>query len=132
MKPLSILLILLMTFTSCSKDDKANNEGSLSTPKTITVGQAFSGQIGSHGVSYYKFTISSPQTYSIILNNLESNLLVQLFDDMNYETLLNTNDDNDGDGQVIMWDGMSAKTYYLQVNEWDGKAGTFTININVY
>lgn len=111
----------------------AQNEGTLANPINLGVVSpsiSRAGTVGAYGVSYYRFqTGAASGSHTISLRGTKSDLSWSLYSSssswlQNCDNLLTAADES------CATVTLSANTvYYLQVDEWDHVAGTFTLVI---
>jgi hypothetical protein len=122
---------------------KGGSEGSENNPVELTLGTAHSGSVEGtkfNGKSYYKFTTSAAENYTVTMNNSDV-LDCQLYSDSGFTTSVSYSYYNDCTRGTNISDnfsgasttaGLSANTpYYLRVEGVSSTAKTTTYNITV-
>ena len=125
---------------------KGGSEGSKSNPVELTLSTAHSGTIdnlNSYGDSYYKFTTSAADNYTLVMTNSDS-LNCQLYSDSGFSSTVFYSSYNDctagtnlsetftGAASSGSSSGLSASTaYYLKIYGTRTSAKTTTYNITV-
>ena len=126
---------------------EGGSEGSKSNPVELTLGTAHSGSVegtSSYGRSYYKFTTSAADNYTLTMNNSDA-LDCQLYSDSAFlyvvdsyynECTAGTNISDNFTGADASYgtpgSGLSASTaYYLKIEGESSTAKTTTYNITV-
>jgi hypothetical protein len=117
-----------------SSSSGGRNEGSVNSPVTITVDTPSTRSIGGGGTNYYQFTATSGNVYQISLTNTQSDLSWVLYENSAFTFWLMECDINFNPGAADescqTASALSANTtYYLTVDEWDNRAGSFTLLI---
>ena len=135
------------TLTYSLTVSRGSSEGSKNNPVELTLGTAHSGTIDNidyYGNSYYKFTTSAADNYTLTMNNSDS-LDCQLYSDSGFTTVVDsyynectigTNISDNFTGSDASWNtpgsGLSASTaYYLKVEGELSSPKTTTYNITV-
>ena len=124
---------------------EGGSEGSTSNPEELTLGTAHSGTVEGYfwgGQSYYKFTTSSADNYTLTMNNSAS-LDCSLYSDSGFTSVVSNTYSNCSAGSNLSKTftgtsstvGLSANTaYYLKIEPQAGtiaEASTTTYNITV-
>ena len=125
---------------------KGGSEGSKDDPVGLTVSTAHSGTIDNlnyYGDSYYKFTTSAADNYTLVMTNSDS-LDCQLYSDSGFSSTVTYSSYNDctagtnlsetftGAASSGSSSGLSASTaYYLKIYGTRTSAKTTTYNITV-
>ena len=109
-------------------------EGSAGNPVNLGVASTVlthAGSIGSLGTSYYKFTVgSSSGSHTISLTSTHSDLSWDLYNSSNLwiascDSLYNTGDETCNTTTLT-----AGSVYYLNVDEWDLVADSFTVTVS--
>ena len=125
---------------------KGGSEGSKNNPVELTLGTAHSGRVEgrrSYGKSYYKFTTSGADNYTVTINNSDA-LDCQLYSDSAFLYVVDsyynecTSGSNISDNftgadasSSAAGSGLTQGTYYLKVEGESSTAKTTTYNITV-
>lgn len=127
---------IVALLTACAEDSggsSAEDEGTPSAPVTLIVGTPRTGSIGDFGTSFYRFTVTTAATHRISLTNARSDLSWTLFSDPNFTVLIIDCDNYDTSESEVCTTPTaltSGSTYYLSVDEFDNKGGTFTLRVD--
>lgn len=125
--------ILLLAACSNSKgggSSSTGDEGTESTPVTLTVGTPHDGSISKLGTSYYRFATTASSAYRISLTNTSSDLSWTLYSNSDFTVTLKDCDNSFEKGDEVCTSGSAltaGTTYYLSVDEDDLVAGTYKL-----
>ena len=123
-------LTLVLLATGCDQSGSGpTNEGTPSNPVTLTVGVTHSGSVGRYGTSYYRFTTTDGGVYTIALTETRSDLSWDL-EGPGFWMFCDNHDGYAADEICTTTEALLASTvYYLEVDEWDYRAGRFKLLI---
>jgi hypothetical protein len=128
------LVVLIIAFlSSCSQKDSISNEGSVSSPVNLTLYEYHSAEIGANGKSYYKFTASTQGEYAVSIEEISSDMKMQLYSDVGFTNLIVEADQYIGiDEPETLSQILESGTYYVIVEEKEGVKQKFTMYLDKY
>ena len=137
----SVLVLTLSLFSSCggggapfAPPQSGGGEGSTGSPVNLGVANTTltrAASIGALGSSYYKFTAgSSSGAYTISLSSTHSDLSWDLYSSSNY-WIASCDANITAVDETCTTPALTAGlVYYLNVDEWDMVAGSFTLSVS--
>lgn len=125
--------ILLAACGSDDDESSASDEGTREAPVILTVGTSHTGSISGFGESYYSFVAASDRPHRISLADTRSDLGWELYSTGFYFINILRCDDSyrSADEVCTTRTNLTAgTTYYLVVDEYDDKAGTYQLQVD--
>lgn len=141
------IFIFALTMTACNTDEDNNgngsedvsgNEGSTSSPVSLTVNSPYTGNVDGNidpYTSYYMFILDSASDVTMTVNDLSKaqDITIEYYGtDSTFYYWSGWADDNDTDlnGESFTRSGLSAGTYYFAVYNYDYDAITYTVMVS--
>ena len=124
------IVFVLSGCSDSSSGTRYSNQGTPSSPVTLTVGQNHSGSVAAYGTSFYRFSTTVDGVYTIALTNTASDLSWDLLN--NAGTLIEWCDDFDWRADEICSTPSlpPATTFFVIVEEWDRVGGRFNLLVS--